>query len=161
MTLLAAALLLGALSAGWVVLPMIRRRMAAVGDPLAGGVIDADARKRVALASLSEIEYDRIGGKLDDEDYHRLRAQLEREALLAIEAADAATGSAVAGASAVAPLTSAPPRIVNPAAASSGSAPAPAAADRTRDEPAFTVTHACGFVNPPGSRFCSGCGARL
>jgi hypothetical protein len=21
--------------------------------------------------------------------------------------------------------------------------------------------HACGFLNPPGSRFCAGCGARL
>ena len=140
MTLLAAAVVLGIVSAGWVVLPMIRRRMATVGDPLAGGVIDADARRRVALASLSEIEYDRIGGKLDDEDYHRLRAQLEREALAAIEAADAAT-SAVDRDAAAAEVAV---EVQTPEA-----------------RPSFTVTHACGFVNPPGSRFCSGCGARL
>lgn len=135
MTLLLTAILLGAAAAAWVVMPMVRRRLASLGDPLAGGVIDADARKRVALASLSEIEYDRIGGKLDDEDYRRLRAQLEREALLAIEAAEAATAAADAA--------EATPVAASPAA------------------PAFSVTHACGFVNPPGSRFCSGCGARL
>jgi cytochrome c-type biogenesis protein CcmH/NrfG len=120
-----AAIVLGVLSAGWVVLPILRRRLALLGDPIPGGVLDAQARKRVALASLKEVEYDRIGGKLDPEDYQRLRAQLEREALLAIRAAEGAAGADEPG------------------------------------EAGFTVTHSCGFVNPPGSRFCSGCGARL
>lgn len=135
MTLLVAAVLLGLTAGFWVALPMVRRRLALMGDPLEGGVIDADARKRVALASLSEIEYDRIGGKLDQEDYTRLKAQLEREALLAIEAADAAkSASAVATAG---------------------------VAGGSSDVGSFSVTHSCGFVNPPASRFCSGCGARL
>lgn len=121
MTLLAGAVLLGLLAAGWVIVPLVARRLALLGDPIPGGVLDAEARKRVALASLREVEYDRIGGKLDDEDYQALRERLEREALLAIRAAEGAQ----------------------------------------RDAESFQVTHSCGFVNPPGSRFCSGCGTRL
>lgn len=124
MTLLAGAVVLALIASTWVVIPILTRRIAALGDALPGGVLDAEARKRVALASLKEVEYDRIGGKLDEADYRELRARLEREALLAIQASDAMQQGE--------------------------SLPAD-----------FTVTHACGFVNPPGSRFCSGCGARL
>lgn len=124
MTLFLAALGLALLASVWVVLPLIRRRLALLGDPIAGGILDAEARKRVALASLREVEYDRIGGKLDEADYLRLKAQLEREALAALEAA---------------------------AAAHSG--------EQAPGE--FTVTHSCGFSNPPGSRFCAGCGSGL
>lgn len=124
MTLFVAAILLGALAAAWVVLPLISRRLALLGDPIAGGVLDAEARKRVALNSLKEIEYDRIGGKLDDADYRRLRTQLEHEAMVALAAADNAHTAEAEGA-------------------------------------AFQITHSCGFVNPPGSRFCSGCGRKL
>lgn len=123
MTMLVGAALVATVAAGWVVVPLIARRLATLGDPIPGGVLDAEARKRVALASLKEIEYDRIGGKLDDADYARLRAQLEREALWAIEAAERVTGD-----------------------------------ESLRARP---VTHACGFANPAGSRFCSGCGAAL
>lgn len=123
MTLLLVALAVGLGTAAWVVVPIVRRRAALIGDPVAGGIVDAESRKRVALASLREIEYDRIAGKLDDEDYATLRARLEHEALIAMDAAAATEVDAERG--------------------------------------AVTATHACGFVNPPGSRFCSGCGARL
>jgi hypothetical protein len=123
-TLLVAAVLLGLAAAGFVVAPILSRRLALVGDPVPGGVLDADARKRVALAALKEIEYDRIGGKLDEEDYAALHAQLEREAVAALDAAEAAHDGGADGA-------------------------------------AFRITHSCGFVNPPGSRYCSGCGRRL
>lgn len=129
MTLFAASILLGLLAGAWVAAPLVARRLALLGDPIPGGVIDAEARKRVALTALKEIEYDRIGGKLDEADYQRLRAQLEREAILALDAADRATG------------------------ADDGAEPAAAES--------FTVTHSCGFANPPASRFCAGCGARL
>jgi hypothetical protein len=127
-TLLLAAVLLGIFAGAWVIGPIVRRRLALLGDPVAGGVVDANARRRVALASLREIEYDRIGGKLDDHDYQRLKAQLEREALRAMEAADAAATDV------------ARPRV------------------QATEPP---ITHACGFVNPLGSRFCAGCGAPL
>lgn len=124
MTLLLSSLVLALAVGIWVILPVIQRRLALIGDSVPGGILDADARKRVALASLREVEYDRIGGKLDDEDYTRLKAQLEREALAALEASRAAHEGGAA-------------------------------------ESDFVVTHSCGFQNPPGSRFCSGCGAAL
>jgi hypothetical protein len=124
MTLFLASILLGILAASVVIFPIVSRRLALVGDPIAGGVLDAEARKRVALNSLKEIEYDRIGGKLDDADYQRLRAQLEREAMVALAAAENAHAAEAQGGE-------------------------------------FQITHACGFVNPPGSRFCSGCGRKL
>ena len=127
MTLLALAVVLAALAASWVIAPIVARRVSVLGDPIAGGVIDAEARKRVALASLKEIEYDRIGGKLDDADYHALRARLEHEALLALRAAEGAHLSA----------------------------------EGVQRSEEFEITHSCGFVNPAGSRFCSGCGKRL
>lgn len=121
MTLLAISIVLGGFAAGWIIVPLVARRLATLGDAIPGGVIDAEARKRVALASLKEIEYDRIGGKLDDADYNALRQRLEREALTAMQAVDGARRAAET----------------------------------------FEITHSCGFVNPPGSRFCSGCGNRL
>jgi hypothetical protein len=124
MTLFIASIVLGLLAASVVIFPIVSRRLALVGDPIPGGVLDAEARKRVALNSLKEIEYDRIGGKLDDADYQRLRAQLEREAMIALAAAESAHAAEAQGG-------------------------------------AFQITHACGFVNPPGSRFCSGCGRKL
>ena len=103
MTLLAAAVVLAVVAAGWVVLPIVLRRLALLGDTVPGGVLDAESRKRVALASLKEVEYDRIGGKLDEADYQQLRRQLEREALLAIDAAERMEGEAVAAAGATIP----------------------------------------------------------
>jgi len=120
-TLVVAAVLVAALAATWVIAPIVARRLALIGDPIPGGVLDAEARKRVALASLKEIEYDRIGGKLDDADYQMLRTRLEQEALIALRVAEGAQ----------------------------------------RDADKFEITHSCGFVNPAGSRFCSGCGKRL
>jgi hypothetical protein len=122
MMLLLTSIVLALAGSIWVIHPLVARRLAMLGDPIPGGILDAEARKRVALSSLREIEYDRIGGKLDDDDYHRLRIQLQREALEAIESAsEAHAGEAVS----------------------------------------FVVTHSCGYQNPPGSRFCSGCGAAL
>jgi hypothetical protein len=114
----------GLVAAGWVIVPLVSRRLALLGDPIAGGVLDAEARRRVALASLKEVEYDRAAGKLDDRDYLELKARLEREALAAIAAAEGAQAGA-------------------------------------EDPEDFRVTHSCGFANPPGSRFCAGCGRRL
>jgi hypothetical protein len=121
MTLLLVSVLLAGLVAVWAIQPIVSRRLALIGDPIPGGVLDAEARKRVALAALKEIEYDRVGGKLDEADYLALRERLEREALLAIRASEGAL----------------------------------------REAEHFEITHSCGFVNPPGSRFCSGCGTRL
>lgn len=111
-------------------------------DLTPGEVVDALARRRIALASLKEVEYDRVAGKLDEDDYRRLKAQLEREALAAIQVAQAVDsgGQADSGAGGSATATAAPP-----VSATTKSAAA----------------HACGFVNPAGSRYCAGCGQQL
>lgn len=127
MTLFLVAVVMGAAVAAWVVIPLLLRRRAMLSDASPASLVDVEARRRVALASLKEVEYDRVSGKLDDEDYRQLRAQLEREALAAIDAAENAGGDLAAG------------------GAGTGEAGA----------------HACGFVNPAGSRFCAGCGGRL
>lgn len=127
MTLLALSVLLALLAAALVVHPLWARRAALIGDVAAGDVLDAEARRRVALASLKEVEYDYAAGKLDDADYRALRDRLGAEAMRAIRAADRLRGIDATSA--------------------------------TLSD--IAVAHGCGFVNPPRSRFCAGCGARL
>jgi hypothetical protein len=132
---------LAMLAAGFVVLPLLQRGTALVADAAPGEVLDAEARKRVALASLKELEYDYLGGKLDEADYRSQRDLLSGEALRAIRAADAVAerwdGNVAVGAK------------VKPASRLDAALAAQAG------------RHGCGFVNPAGSRFCAGCGARL
>ena len=45
---------------------------------------DAEARKRVALLALRDVEYDFLAGKLDEKDYLSLKADLTAEALEAL-----------------------------------------------------------------------------
>jgi hypothetical protein len=120
-TLFLASLLLGVAAAGWVVFPILRGRAALLADTVPGDVLDAEARRRVALGALREAEHDHVAGKLDDRDYGVLRARLEREAVAAIDRTAVDTSmAAIAG-----------------------------------------VPHACGFTNPPDSRYCAGCGQPL
>jgi hypothetical protein len=128
-TLFVFSLLLALGAALYVIRPLAARREAILVDVAPGAVLDAEARRRVALASLKELDYDYLGGKLDDADYRAQKERLSLEALAAMRAAEAVGYGAAAG--------------------DGGSAAA--GPDR----------HACGFLNPPGSRFCSGCGVRL
>lgn len=129
MTLLLFSLVLALLAAAFVIRPLVDRRDALLVDVAPGAVLDAEARRRVALASLKELEYDYLGGKLDDTDYRAQKERLSVEALAAMRAAEAVGYGAAAGDG---PVAAAGP-------------------DR----------HACGFLNPPLSRYCAGCGARL
>jgi hypothetical protein len=143
MTLLIAAVLMAAAVGVAVIHPILSRRVALVRDVTAGSVLDAEARKRVALTELKEIEYDYLGGKLDEADYRDLRERISREALAAMRAVDAVHGVAADGAPA------------EPVAAV-------AAADGVQgDGEVVDVAHACGWGNLAGSRFCGGCGERL
>ena len=98
MTLLVLSVLLAAVAAMWVIQPILARRAAPLADVEPAGLLNAEARRSVALASLREVEYDREAGKLDDADYRALRDRLAAEAVQAIRAADhvhaAAEGSA-------------------------------------------------------------------
>ena len=86
MTLFVLAVLLAIVAAGWVIHPLVFRRWGLLGDKIPTELLDNEARKRVALAALKDVEYDRAAGKLDDADYLAIREQLEREALQALEA---------------------------------------------------------------------------
>jgi len=131
-TLLLLSAVLASLAAFYVVRPILARRTAVVVDAAPGALLDAEAKRRSTLAALKELEYDYLGGKLDQADYLAQRDRLSYEALAAMRAAE--TAQAQAGAGVVDGIV---PREVG------------------------TAAHGCGFVNPPASRFCAGCGKRL
>jgi hypothetical protein len=132
MTLLLLSAVLASLAALFVVRPIVARRTAVIADAAPGALLDAEARRRSTLAALKDLEYDYLGGKLDRADYLSQRDRLSYEALGAIRAAEAAQAQAGAG-----------------------------VVDGTVSRAAETIEHGCGFVNPPASRFCAGCGKRL
>jgi hypothetical protein len=101
---------------------------------------ETEARKRVALLALRDVEYDYLAGKLDDEDYRALKSQLTAEALAALEADEAARQAA------------------------GGPEDADIEAEIARIRAglrAGMVCGECGFANESGSRFCSSCGTPL
>ncbi|HSU17432.1 zinc ribbon domain-containing protein [Longimicrobium sp.] len=131
MTLVLLSALLATVVGVLVVRPVVARRTAILADAAPGSLLDAEARRRSTLAALKDLEYDFLGGKLDQADYLAQRDRLSYEALAAIRAAEAAQAAAGVG-------------VVDGIVVAGES-----------------ITHACGFVNPPASRFCAGCGKRL
>jgi hypothetical protein len=101
---------------------------------------ETEARKRVALLALRDVEYDFLAGKLDEEDYRSLKGQLTAEALAALEADEAARGQGGRPAD--------------------GDIEAEIARIRAGLKTGF-VCAGCGFSNEEGSRFCSSCGHAL
>ena len=101
---------------------------------------ETEARRRVTLLALRDVEYDYVTGKLDAEDYGTLKLELSAEALAALDADEReATKSA-----------------------------APTVEDVEREIAAMrvalrsgTACVVCGHENPQGSRFCSACGRPL
>ncbi|GMV04809.1 MAG: hypothetical protein AMXMBFR53_10890 [Gemmatimonadota bacterium] len=102
---------------------------------------ETEARKRVALLALRDVEYDYLAGKLDENDYRSLKGELTAEALAALEADERARSGAV------------------PADAAVALEAEIAAARAGLREGRFCSD--CGFSNEPGSRFCSACGHAL
>jgi hypothetical protein len=101
---------------------------------------DTEARKRVALLALRDVEYDFLAGKLDEADYRSLKSDLTAEALAALEADEAA--------SQVAPTAAADDIEAEIARIRAG-----------LNEGALCPS--CAFANEEGSRFCSACGHAL
>ena len=104
---------------------------------------ETEARKRIALLALRDVEYDFLSGKLDEADYRALKSELTAEALAALEADEAARGAG---------------------------ARAPEAAEEDLEAEIARIREGlrgglvctvCDFANPTGSRFCSACGAAL
>lgn len=104
---------------------------------------DAEARRRVTLLALRDVEYDRVTGKLDDRDYQELRRELSAEALAAL-AAEREERSA------------------DPTPIGVGSADLEGQIQRVRAGlKEGTTCRVCGHVNPARSRYCSSCGTEL
>jgi hypothetical protein len=103
---------------------------------------ETEARKRVALLALRDVEYDYLAGKLDESDYRELKGELTAEALAALEADEAARAREDAGVAGPADLEA---EIARVRLELDSEIPCPS----------------CGFNNEEGSRFCSACGTAL
>ena len=103
---------------------------------------DTEARKRVALLALRDVEYDFLAGKLDEEDYRSLKAELTAEALAALEADEAARSGAQKTYDAREDLEAEIAKV-------------------RKGLQEGTTCADCGYGNDEGSKFCSSCGAAL
>ncbi len=101
---------------------------------------DSEARKRLALLALRDVEYDFLSGKLDEEDYRSLKNDLTSEALAALEEDEAARESRGQG--------------------EHLDIEAEIALMRASLKGGLDCRE-CGFSNETGSLFCSSCGVSL
>lgn len=130
------ALLLVAAVVFFVLQPLLAGRFAPL-DRTDQEPSETEARRRVKLLALRDVEYDFVTGKLDDEDYRALKAELSAEALEALEAAERESRGV-------------------------GSDALEAEIARARQALATgSACEVCGHANPTGSRFCSSCGTEL
>lgn len=147
-------LLAGGLLATAVVLFILHPLVRGLEAPLEVEEDDPEAkelehRRRVALGALRDAEYDFATGKLDEEDYRRLRGDLAREALELLEGEGGTEEPSRDGAGG----TEAAPDEIDPLEAEIA---------RIRSGlREGTTCRTCAHVNPAGSRFCGRCGAPL
>jgi len=113
---------------------------------------EAQHLKRVALLSLRDVEYDYHAGKLDDEDYHRLKREISAEALAAIDAEEK-EWQASEGA-----RRQRGPGEEEDELAITVEAEIAALRESIREG---MVCPQCGYPNARGSRFCGDCGSAL
>jgi hypothetical protein len=103
---------------------------------------ETEARKRVALLALRDVEYDFLAGKLDEADYRTMKSELTAEAMAALEADEAARSGE------------------RPMATDDLEAEIARLRSGLRGDDAEACP-ACSFANEAGSRFCSACGQAL
>lgn len=116
---------------------------------------ESDSPKIRALLALKEIEFDRATGKISDEDYVRLKARYESDAIAAIKAEEQATKQNVQAADrAEAAIRRARER------AGAGQRVCPNCGPRPEDNAAFCSNCGRSLVTPSGPR-CARCGAEL
>jgi len=140
MVLFIGAVLVAAAVVLFIVQPVVRGLQASL-EREEDELTETEARKRVALLALRDVEYDFLAGKLDENDYRSLKGELTAEALAALEA-DEKARSGVLSATAAAALED-------------------EIAQARTGLRAGVLCSDCGFANEPGSRFCSSCGHAL
>ncbi len=131
----------------YILLPVIQGRQASL-ERSEDELTESEAKKRVSLLALRDVEYDFATGKLDETDYKELKGEISREALVALREVEAESESRRRGG---APL---------PTTTGAGGVEAAIAAVREGLRRG-TTCHTCGHLNADGSRFCAGCGAQL
>jgi cytochrome c-type biogenesis protein CcmI len=111
---------------------------------------DAEAKRRVSLLALRDVEYDRVTGKLDERDYQELKREISAEALAALAEEQEERRAAPASRTHAAPER--------------GTAVLDLEGELRRVRQGLrsgATCRACGHVNPAGSRYCSSCGSGL
>jgi cytochrome c-type biogenesis protein CcmI len=127
----------------YILLPILTGASASLAEE-AVHLTNAEARKRVALRALRDVEYDYHTGKLDDRDYEELRRELTAEAIAALEAAESAEAQ------------------VTPAERAAAASDVEREISRIREGlRSGAACDRCGHLNPPASKFCARCGASL
>lgn len=155
---LVAGVVLATVVVAWVLYPLFAGQKA----PLERGdeeLTEAQHRKRMALFALRDVEYDYHAGKLDEEDYRKMKRRVSSEALAALDEEEkewaAREGRRAAEAT--------------ESGSASGANDADARARKIEEEIAAlraslregSVCRECGHPNPRGYRFCSECGGAL
>jgi cytochrome c-type biogenesis protein CcmI len=153
MSVLIPAVLLAIAVVFFVLYPVVAGKEAPTA-PEDERLTEAQHRRRIALFSLRDVEYDYLSGKLDEPDYRQMKSELSREALAALdhEESEWRAGEAVR---------------MGPDAASPSEAPG--LPGGLEDEIATLrasirdgmVCPQCGHPNPQGSRFCGDCGSAM
>ena len=85
--ILGAALLTGGVIL-YILLPVIQGRSASL-ERDEDELTESEARKRVSLLALRDVEYDFATGKLDESDYKELKGEISLEALAALREVEA------------------------------------------------------------------------
>ena len=148
------AILLAGVVVFYVVHPILTGKRAPL-DRRPDEPSEVEARKRVALLALRDVEYDYATGKLNEKDYQSLRAELASEALEAMKAEEAMDSAAESAAQAGAGIPGQGEALPDRAALEEEIARYRAALQ------AGSVCPECRGINPPGSRFCATCGFPL
>lgn len=153
----------GAIALAAVLLPLLSRSgevRQREGDPA-----PLEEREAAALVALRDLEFDQRLGKLAEEDYRELRAQLARRAVAELKAGDAARQAEVAATPELDDLiereVAALRRAWRQPAANPGLPNGLLPAVQPEKTGKRSECPACGQAVEPGDRFCVACGAAL
>lgn len=159
---LVAGLLVALAALALVFEPLATARPAAVpGSRTADEELDfadpteSDTPKVRALLALREVEFDRATGKLAEEDYVRLKAKYESDAIAAIRAEEQATAQEAR------PVADRAEEVIRRARQQQGRRSCPTCGPRPEPNAVYCSTCGRSLVAAPSAPRCSVCGAAL